>query len=149
MAKLIDLSIKHRAPYEDLLRLRGLRATANRIQVMDLLNQPQYRPTPMQVCEELQKLNPQLGHSAIYFAVRELAKTGILRYIVIGGVSHLDGYQTPHHNLICRSCNGVQAIPLEQIDEAPIERQIRGMGYHLKPRGLDLEVICPKCMGRS
>lgn len=132
--------------HSHLMRVRGLRATNNRLLIMALLDVPNYKPTIPELYTRILEIVPDQGHTAVYNSVQELMLAGILRVILVRAKAHLDGLQQPHHNLICRSCDNVDSIPLEQINTEREEAVIKILGYHLGQRGLDLEVVCPRCL---
>lgn len=140
---------EHNTQYSAILRLRGLRATENRMSMLAMLDQRDNKPTIIGLLHQLQELDPQLGHAAVYHSVAELITAGLIRPVLIMGRTHLDGWQEPHHNLICRGCGKVDSIPYEDLPTAHIWPSVKAQGYHIKNQGLDIEVVCPRCLGSA
>lgn len=146
-----EISADELAYYEQLLRLRGLRATRNRINILRTLNRSGYHPTISQLYKDLKAEDQDYQHSALYSSLRELTNNGIVRMVMHpSGVEVLDGWQVPHHNLACKGCGNIYDEELERIDTSSIGRQVLAMGYHLStPVQINLLVTCPACMGQS
>lgn len=146
-----EISADDLAYYEQLLRLRGLRATRNRINILNALNRSGYHPTISHLYKDLKAKDPDYQHSALYSSLRELTNNGLVRMVMHpSGVEVLDGWQVPHHNLACKGCETIYDVELEKIDTSSIGRQVLAMGYHLStPVQISLFVTCPACMGQS
>lgn len=136
-----------RERYGRLLRSRGLRASDNRMRLLWLLDQPNVKYTVPELCAKVREYDPGQGHAPVYASLREMLQAGLLRTLVVLGKGHFDGWQIPHHNLICRSCGAVESRELGEIDTTPLVSSAKQLGYHLGQPGLDIEGICPRCLG--
>lgn len=135
--------------YEQLLRLRGLRATRNRINILRALNRKGFHPTISDLYRRLKENDPDYQHSALYSSLRELTNNGIVRMVMHpAGLECLDGWQTPHHNLICKGCGTFYDLPFDQLQTQSLAQQVQLLGFHIStPLQISLAVTCPACLG--
>jgi Fur family peroxide stress response transcriptional regulator len=136
--------------YEQLLRLRGLRATRNRINILRTLNRKGYHPTISQLYKDIKQIDPDYQHSALYSSLRELTNNGIVRMVMHpAGQECLDGWQTPHHNLICKGCGTFYDLEFDRLQTQPLAHQVQQLGFHISiPLQISLSVTCPTCLGQ-
>lgn len=132
---------------KELLKSRGLYASKNRLLLLGTLNQKDYKPTLVELCKDLYE-QYDLAHITIYPGIKDFIKVGLVRPVGRLAPLRLDGYQVPHHNLICKACGNIESIDHQELDGYSIYAAVRKLGFHLRGQGLDIEVICPKCLGK-
>ncbi|WP_432563820.1 Fur family transcriptional regulator [Kineococcus sp. SYSU DK003] len=97
---------------EELLRRAGLRSTAPRRAVLQVLEDHPHE-TAAGVAELLEDAGARLSRQSLYNVLEDLTRTGVLRSIQPAGSA--PRYETTvddnHHHLVCRRCGTVADVP--------------------------------------
>jgi len=128
------------------LRDRGLRATAQRLAIIDALREDKTHPSAEQLYEKLKSQHPTISLSTVYKTLQVLVEFGILQTIDTGcGRQRFDGDASPHHHAVCRRCHRVFDIPAEA---CPIPLANRDLlpNFHIESAQLYFSGLCQKCM---
>jgi len=102
------------------LKSVGLRVTPQRLAIFSALVSTDSHPTAQALFEQLHPQLPSLSQATVYNTLQILAERGLILEIGTAGdgAVHYDGDPTPHVNLICTNCHGVQdlfEIPLGSV----------------------------------
>jgi Fe2+ or Zn2+ uptake regulation protein len=129
---------------EQHLRRVGLRATAQRHDVLAFLARRPVHATAAEIHEALNRRNPRVSRASVYNCLRELVRTGLVREVPAdGNAARYDANLHKHHHFVCDRCGAVEdvewfEIPPEARHGASGQRQVR-----------DYEVIfhgvCARC----
>lgn len=97
---------------EELLRRAGLRSTAPRRSVLQVLEEHPHQ-TAAGVAELLEETGATMSRQSIHNVLDDLTRTGVLRSIQPAGSA--PRYETKvddnHHHIVCRSCGTVVDVP--------------------------------------
>jgi Fur family peroxide stress response transcriptional regulator len=107
------------------LKSAGLRVTPQRLAIFSALVSTDSHPTAQALFEQLHPQLPSLSQATVYNTLQILAERGLILEIGTAGdgAVHYDGDPTPHVNLICTHCHGVQDLndfPLGSLAKAKI-----------------------------
>lgn len=138
----------------ELLRARGLRRMASRIQVLAILEpfnghlsvaEIQHR---LPACLAPGVQPPDLA--TIYRTVTTLVDQGVLHALTLdGGVTTYGMATAPHHHAVCTQCGAIIEVPACQLSSA-LEHAMAGSSFALSERaGLTLHGLCPACQQRA
>lgn len=104
---------------EELLRRAGLRSTAPRRSVVQVLEEHPHE-TATGVAELLEGAGAAMSRQSIHNVLEDLTRTGVLRSIQPAGSA--PRYETKvddnHHHLVCRGCGTVVDVPCAVGDAA-------------------------------
>ena len=96
-----------------MLRARGLRVTAPRVAVLDVLRAAPGHPDADEVRRAVARRLGSVSTQAVYDSLHALADAGLLRRIEPAG--HPARYESRvddnHHHLICRACGLTRDVP--------------------------------------
>ena len=132
----------------DVLTSHGLRATAPRLSILNLISSHPGTFTAERICEQV----PEVGRATVYRTLRILQEAGAICKVVMPNgemaysVSEVDGgHAQHHHHAVCTECDSVRPFSVRSI-----ERAINALGSldELgKVVGHRIEVydICRKC----
>jgi Fur family transcriptional regulator, stress-responsive regulator len=97
------------APYPDLLRAAGLRVTASRIAVLQVLTEADDHPRVDQVIERVRGAGVMISTQAAYDVCEALRRAALAQRIEIaGGPARYEArVGDNHHHLACRACGTV------------------------------------------
>jgi Fur family transcriptional regulator, ferric uptake regulator len=138
----------------ELLRARGLRRMASRIQVLAVLEPVNGHLSVAEIHHRLPRTLPA-GTQApdlatIYRTVTTLVDQGVLHALTLGGGVTTYGLATaPHHHAVCTHCGSIIEVPARQLSSA-LEHAMAGSSFTLSEQaGLTLHGLCPGCQNRA
>ncbi len=124
-----------------LLAARGLRASHQRLVILDYLLRHDTHPTVDRVHADLSPLIPTLSKTTVYNTLKALVTGGLVTEITIGsGEARYDVRDQSHAHLRCAGCGGVFDIPLRVAPEADIPA-----GFVVTDANVTLRGFCPDC----
>jgi Fur family peroxide stress response transcriptional regulator len=99
----------------DQLRRSRLRATGQRLAIMQALDESFEHPSAEDIFNTLRKAHPTLSLSTVYKTLQVMAEMGAILTIEtgIGGLRY-DGHIHPHHHAICIRCGKVYDVDFDQ-----------------------------------
>jgi Fur family ferric uptake transcriptional regulator len=131
----------------DWLREHGLRATQNRIAIVDLLNASE---VPLTLAEIHDRARGEgCDFATVFRFITLLEDKGLVERVAwIDGttrheICNRDGAHH-HHYLICRTCHKVEPIE-DCVVEKFEDRIAKERGYASVSHSLQLSGVCPKC----
>jgi Fur family ferric uptake transcriptional regulator len=131
---------------QDALRGAGLRATRQRLTVLEALRSREDSVTAQDLHMELRQAGEPVGLTTVYRTLTALAEAGFLdtfnrdseQAFRLCGDHH-------HHHLVCEVCNRV-----EEISAADVERWVDDVaaryGYRVTAHRADIFGICGDCI---
>ena len=131
----------------DWLREHGLRATQNRIAIVDLLNASEVPMTLAEIHERVHGAGCDFATVFRFITLLE-EKALVERVAWIDGTTRheIRGRDGAHHHhyLICRTCHKVEPIE-DCVVEKFEDRIAKERGYAAVSHSLQLSGVCPKC----
>lgn len=129
----------------DLLRDHGLRATAQRIEILRAVMDDEGHPTAEAVWERAREAQPTLSLSTVYDTLSRFVELDLLDELHTGeDATRYEFFDRPHLNLVCSECGRVEDTEAEGlaglIDEAEGEST-----FQLDPQPIELAGRCPDC----
>lgn len=144
----LDASVTERIG--DLLRARGLRRMASRIQVLAVLEPVNGHLPVAEIDKRLRECLPPGTHApdvaTVYRTVTTLVDQGVLHALTLeGGVTTYGLATAPHHHAVCTNCGTIIEVPARQLSSA-LEHAMAGSSFALsEAAGLTLHGLCPQC----
>src|SRR6476619_5827378 len=95
------------AIYESLVG-SGLRCTPQRYAVMAFLMKHTSHPTPAEIFEAVNRVDPRTSRATTYNNLRDLVQAGLVREVAVEGrAARYDAKGMQHHHFICDRCGTV------------------------------------------
>src|SRR5574340_1382272 len=89
----------------------GLRCTPQRYAVMAFLVEHQQHPTPAEIFEAVNRLDPRSSRATTYNNLRDLVEAGLVREVAVEGrAARFDTTGTRHHHFVCDRCGNVEDV---------------------------------------
>ena len=129
---------------EELSR-RGLRATRQRLGVLELLQSSGGHLTALEVFRRLRPQQPRVSKKTIYEVLDSLVRTGLALCITDGGEPYrYEAAKTPHYHARCRICGKLFDVA------ANADSQIRGRsplpeGFRVEGINVTFRGVCSRC----
>jgi Fur family peroxide stress response transcriptional regulator len=129
------------AKYKD----KGLRLTPQRIAILKYLDGNTSHPTADNIYRDLKQTNPTLSFATVYNTLQTLREHGEVMEITIDPVrKHYDPDTSPHHHVICISCNALWDVFVDYSDvlklPSNVAKGIKTVGVHV-----DFYGLCKNC----
>jgi len=144
----LDASVTERIG--DLLRARGLRRMASRIQVLAVLEPVNGHLSVAEIDKRMRACLPPGAQApdvaTVYRTVTTLVDQGVLHALTLdGGVTTYGLATAPHHHAVCTKCGTLIEVPARRLSLA-LEHAIAGSSFALsEAAGLTLHGLCPQC----
>jgi Fur family peroxide stress response transcriptional regulator len=134
-----------------LLRASGIRATPQRLMVLQVLDEAGDRHlTADDICRAVQGRYPSFNRSTTYRVLELFSALGLVQQTRLGdGVAHFEVADQPgrHHHLVCVHCGAVENVPaavLAQISGRLAQRH----DFHVGTVDLMIQGECAACHRR-
>lgn len=123
------------------LAARGLRATRQRLAVLERLRRAGSHPTAADLHRQLLRAHPNISLKTIYEALDALVGAGLAHCVTDGGAPYrYEANTESHYHAKCRVCGSLMDVP------ARADGHIRGRTQ--VPEGFEIEAIRVTLLGR-
>jgi Fe2+ or Zn2+ uptake regulation protein len=130
---------------KDTLLAKGLRASYQRIKVLEYLHNYEGHPTADEIYRFLSPEIPSLSKTTIYNILHSFTEAGILRIINIDDNEvRYDIMLSNHGHFKCESCGSIINFSID-IDKIPIVGLNR---FAIKERNVFFKGLCPNCINK-
>lgn len=130
---------------EEELRGAGLRATRQRLTVLEALRHRPDSVTAQGLHQELRAAGEPIGLTTVYRTLTSLSSAGMLDTFDRDGEQAFrlcsDGH---HHHLVCEVCNVIEEITAHEVERWVGEVAER-RGFTVTGHRADIFGICPRC----
>jgi Fe2+ or Zn2+ uptake regulation protein len=132
------------------IRETGLRCTAQRIAVLDLLRSRPHHYRADELCGLVAERLGAVSTQAVYDALGALVSVGLARRIEPAGSAALFEADSGdnHHHLICRDCRAVVDVDCA-VGSAPCLGVPDDRGFVVDEAEITFWGRCPECAGRA
>ena len=121
----------------------GLRKSAPRQRVIDLLAERDCAITALQIDAELDGV----GRATVYRAIEQLEELGLVQKVDLGrsaqGYEKLEPSGHHHHHIVCDQCGKVEPFEDQALEKAI--HDIRRQGFRLETHEVTLHGHCEDC----
>ena len=132
--------------YIAVLRAAGHRITEPRAKICRYLAQTDQHPTPYQVYADLQEIDPSISRATVYNTLNTLQQLGAIVEINFGANhTHYDTDPTPHINLICLRCHGIEDCHCELLVGQALQTMVAQHGFQAVATKVDILGFCQAC----
>ena len=130
---------------EAALRHAGLRATRQRLTVLEALRGRDDRVTAQDLHAELRDAGEPVGLTTVYRTLSSLADAELLDTFDIGGEQafRLCG-DAHHHHLVCEVCNTVEELHADEVEHW-VASVAKAHDYEVTGHRADIFGVCARC----
>lgn len=132
------------------MRRLGIRVTAQRLAVAEVLVTSEDHPTAQQLYERVQARFPHITISTVYNTVNSLAKAGIVQCLPFAEGTRYEANAATHANLVCLDCGAIVDAPDEEGMVARLQEQAsRKHRFRVISQRVDFYGLCQSCAALS
>jgi Fur family peroxide stress response transcriptional regulator len=131
--------------YVNVLRKSGLRATAQRIEILNILTQGEIHPTAEEVYHKARKKFPTISAATVYKTIQALKEAGRVQQLAFyGDKARFEANTEPHINLVCLRCGRIQDVFDPRVNEF-IKQFSNRSSFKVESQRIDLYGACKHC----
>ena len=121
------------------------RNTVQRQIILAALKKMDSHPTIDEVYTEVQKGHPAISKTTVYRKLRQLAKDGIIRQVLLpDGLERYDKHSAQHHHFNCIKCEEIFDVETEYLTDINVTIQEK-YGFHIDRCDIVFSGICLEC----
>jgi Fe2+ or Zn2+ uptake regulation protein len=128
---------------------QGLRLTPQRDVLLRALSETMGHPTADDLFRKVRKVLPTVSHATVYRNVQELVKAGLIGTLErSGGAVQFEINPDQHHHFLCRRCEQVWDVYLDQVAVTLDKQRSPLSGFRIDRRDVQLRGLCARCRDR-
>lgn len=128
------------------MRRWGIRVTAQRLAVAEVLVNSHDHPTAQEVYQRVQARFPHITMGTVYNTVNTLTKSGFIQSLPFPNGTRYDTNPAPHANLVCIQCGSIVDEPDEDGAVARLREKVaQCSGFQVISQRVDFYGLCPNC----
>lgn len=132
------------------MRRWGIRVTAQRLAVAEVLVDSRDHPTAQEVYQRVRARFPHITMGTVYNTVNTLANSGFIQPLPFPSGTRYDANPTPHANLVCIQCRSITDVPDDQGTLDRLREQVAGQsGFQVISQRVDFYGFCPRCASKG
>ena len=131
------------------LRNLGVRETAHRLAISEVVVNSLEHPSAQQIYEAVNERFPYITRSTIYNTLNALVRCGFVQALpFVGGVRY-DANLDPHVNVVCIDCGAIIDVPVHKHRILQLKERVASIsGFEITSQRLDFYGRCPSCAYR-
>ncbi len=124
----------------------GIRVTAQRLAVAEVLAASQDHPDARTVYERAHARIPHITRATVYNTIRTLERAGLVQTLSFPAGNRYDANLAPHANLVCVECGSVEDADVEGAGIRRLrDRIVRKTAFQVRSQRVDFYGVCVKC----
>jgi len=131
------------------MRRIGIRVTAQRIAVAEVLTHSDDHPTALEVYERVQERFPHITMGTVYNTVSTLAMNGLIQTLPFAEGARYEANAEPHANLVCTRCGTIiDARDEEGMVDRLRDKVAKDSSFRVISQRVDFYGVCQKCAAK-
>ena len=132
--------------YRELLKQKDLKATYQRIKVLEFLDKHRIHPTIDEIYHALVLDNPSFSKTTVYNTIEILREHDLVETFIVSSQGLCcDLAQDFHHHFYCEQCQKIYDLDLP----CPYLKQTHIQGHQIKSISGSFRGICQECLAKS
>ncbi len=127
----------------------GLKNTPQRTAIYTALVETTSHPTADDLYQLVSQDYPMISQNTVYYTLGVLQKAGLIREVNVGhDRARYDGNLSPHHHLICTSCQSIVDVMDERLNELSFPNGIPS-GFTITDYQVEFRGYCKACRSKT
>lgn len=128
-----------------ILSEHGLKASEQRIQILDFLNKAESHPTADEIFRSLNPEDPVLSRATVYNTLNRFVEKGVISALDLSGhETRYDLITHEHGHFRCKICGTIYNFELD-----PHQLSMELPGFTVEGLSVTLRGICPDCQAKA
>ncbi len=130
------------------LKQAGLKATPQRVAVIETFACDASHPTAQELYDRLRGRFPSMSFATVYNTLDALASAGLASTLRLGTAARFDPNTTPHHHAVCDACGAVNDIPTASMaptEDAKLRLAAVAPGFVVRAEERIFRGLCAAC----
>jgi len=133
----------------EVLHRKGLKATAQRIEISRILTEGRTHPSAEEVYREVKKKFPTISPATVYKTIQVLKKSGRVRELAFyDKKARFDGNMQPHIHLICLKCERIEDVIDRKVKDF-IQQFSHKLSFKIEGQRIDFYGTCRNCQKQT
>ncbi len=127
----------------------GLRATPQRLEIYEILNEIDGHPASEDIYERVRKRFPSISFDTVYRTLSQFEKHGLIKKVHhLADKTRYDTNMMHHHHFVCVRCKKIIDFTWEELDRVPMPEGVSQWGS-VKDRYVELRGVCRDCLKKG
>lgn len=124
---------------------QGLKSTPQRTAIYKALVETTSHPTAEDLYQHVSQDYPMISQNTVYYTLGVLQQAGLIREVNVGhDRARYDGNLSPHHHLICMSCQSIIDVTDKKLNEISIPAGLPA-GFKITDYQVEFRGYCKTC----
>jgi len=133
----------------EVLHKKGLKATAQRIEIARILTESRTHPSAEEVYRKVREKFPTISPATVYKTIQVLKKAGKVQELAFyDEKARFDANMQSHINLICLKCERIEDVIDPRVKEFVLQFSDKA-GFKIEGQRIDFYGICRDCRRRT
>jgi Fur family peroxide stress response transcriptional regulator len=133
----------------EVLRKKGLKATAQRIHILNTLIQSQTHPTAEEMYHKVKEEFPTISPATVYKTLQVLKQAGRVQELAFyNKKTRFDANIQPHINLVCLKCERVKDVVDPKVKEF-VQEFSKKLHFKIEGQRIDFYGFCRICQEQT
>lgn len=137
------------ATFRGRCRRRGLRLTAQREVLLQVLSRARHHPTADDLYRSVKKRLRSVSPATVYRNVQQLVDAGVISTLDRAGAMQYDANPEDHHHFVCESCGAVVDVYLARVSYRIDTRRSPLAGTIVRGCDVQLRGRCSRCREKA
>lgn len=130
---------------DQFLRERGIKASYQRVRILDYMRQTKAHPSVAQIYNELHPQIPSLSLATVYNTLNLFVDKGLVTELKVeGDEARYDFPYEPHAHFVCQKCGTIYDVPTGT-PQACMDMD----GFLVRETQIVFKGICPSCQHQN
>jgi len=133
----------------NVLHEKGLKATAQRIEILKVLTEIRSHPTAEEVDQKVREKFPTISPATVYKTLQALKEAGKIQELAFyDKKTRFDANMQPHINLVCLNCEKIEDIMDPKVKEF-VEKVASKLDFKIEEQRIDYYGTCRDCQKKK
>ena len=128
---------------------QGLKSTPQRTAIYKALVETTSHPTAEDLFQQVSQDYPMISQNTVYYTLGVLQQAGLIREVNVGhDRARYDGNLSPHHHLICNSCQSIVDVMDKKLNEISFPAGLPA-GFKITDYQVEFRGYCKTCRSKT
>lgn len=133
----------------EILHQNGFKATAHRIEILNILTQTKTHPTAEDMYQKVKEKFPTISPATVYKTIQVLKNARKIQELAFyDSKTRFEANMEPHINLICTKCGKIEDLMDSKIKKF-VDQLSNKISVNLEGQRIDFYTTCRECLKKD